>query len=81
MKNLEYTTIETTLPVEAVKLLDQFVGLHGESADWNRQHFIEIAVMQYLYGRRNNGSKEFKKDVVRFYNEWQNADDEDQEAA
>jgi hypothetical protein len=85
MKNLEYTTIETMLPVEAVKLLDQFVGLFGESTDWNRQEFIEIAVMDYLYGRRNSGSKEFsktfKKDVVRFFNEWESADDEGQEAA
>ncbi|MGX7001935.1 hypothetical protein [Caballeronia sp. KNU42] len=81
MKNVEYVTIETKLPAEAVRLLDRLVRLSGEDAECNRQQSIEVAVAHYLYNYRNLLGKEFKKDVVRFYNEWQPMDDEDQEAA
>ncbi|CAE6968359.1 hypothetical protein R75471_07250 [Paraburkholderia domus] len=71
MKNLDYTTIETALPAEAMKLLDRF----GETCNTSRQELIEIAVMHYLYDRRTSSDKQFKKDVKNFCDEWNSADE------
>ena len=85
--NIEYVTVEIELPAKALELLDQFAEYSSKHGDTDRQELIEIAVMNYLYDRRNSGiyadkelKKEFRKAVMQFYDEWQFYDDGEEAA-